>query len=70
MKDFAFKLNKAIKSSGLKQKDLYDLTGMTKQGFISMKRNGTPKAETLGIIANALGVPVSYFFEHDNTKTK
>ncbi len=63
MKNFKEKLDRAVKSAGIQDKDLVGILGMSKEGFSVMKKNGTIRADALKKISDALNVPVSYFFE-------
>lgn len=48
---------------------LSQMTGLTAQGVCQMIRANKAMTDNLELIANALGVPVGYFFEETPAKT-
>jgi len=61
------KIKRTIKDKKITLKHLSYEIGVTEQGLIKMFNNHNLKVETLEKIAQALEVPVSYFFdEQDN----
>lgn len=67
------KIKTLQKQNKISQGELAELIGMTKNGFqVALKKNEF-KASTLKKIADALKVPIGYFFEEDepeNSTTK
>ncbi|HUX85130.1 MAG TPA: helix-turn-helix transcriptional regulator [Chitinophagaceae bacterium] len=56
------RINQLINDSGMSKADFYKKVGMTRSGFILMVKNNSIKISLLEKIAEALNVPVSYFF--------
>ena len=67
--DFGKKFKKAMIEAGISQQQLAEKLGIKKHQQISKWATGksVPRPETIRKIAEALGVPVSYFLGEDNS---
>lgn len=54
-----------LKERGIRIKDFCEQIGITEQGFAKIVRSNSTKIETLELIADKLGIPVSMFFGTD-----
>ena len=59
------KITSQIKLNKISQGELAEKVGMPREGFSRMLKAKTMKVETLEIIASALGVSESFFFQQD-----
>lgn len=57
------RINQLIKTRGISKATFYDKIGMTRSGFILMRKKNSIKISILEKIAEALDVPVGYFFQ-------
>lgn len=69
MKDFGKKLKKLMLEKNITQIELAEKLGIKKRQQISKWATGasSPRTETIEKIAQALGVPVSYFVSEDKS---